>query len=241
MLGAGIQTCRKLIDEGAIGKPIAATANVLCHGHESWHPNPAFFYQAGAGPIFDIGPYYFASLLTLIGPAISVSASAKTTFKERVITSQPLRGRKIKVEIPTHLTGVVEFGGGVLATVTMSYDVWPHHLPLLEVYGTEGSLSCPDPNHFTGEVLLWTQATKEWRKISPPETDRVERGCGLVDMAYGILQCRPHRMSGEMGLHGVDIMESFHRSASLGRKIFLKTTCPQPSAVTTGLPLATLS
>jgi predicted dehydrogenase len=140
VLGGGIQTCRKLIDDGAIGRPIAFTANMLCHGHENWHPNPEFYYQTGGGPLFDMGPYYLTSLVMMLGPVKSVTALAKTTFAERLITSEPLRGKKIEVKTPTHLCGGLEFEQGAIGTVTMSFDVWTTHLPLLEIYGSEGSL-----------------------------------------------------------------------------------------------------
>jgi len=241
VLGGGVQTCRKLIDDGAIGRPVAATANMLCHGHESWHPNPEFYYQPGGGPLFDMGPYYLTALVTLLGPAQSVEATATTTFKERVIGSQPLAGKKIKVQTPTHLCGLVEFGQGAIANVTMSFDVWASHLPLLEVYGTEGSLSCPDPNHFGGEVLLWTKSKKEWEKVPLTHSDQTGRGTGLAEMAEAIRQRRPHRMSGELGLHVTEIMESFHFSARAGKKIKLKSTCRQPEPLPAGLPPGKLS
>jgi predicted dehydrogenase len=237
VMGGGIQTCRKLIDDGAIGRPVAAVANMLCHGHESWHPNPAFYYQAGGGPLFDMGPYYLTSLVTMLGPARSVLASAKSAFKTRRVTSQPLNGKVIRVETPTHLSGVVGFGNGAMATVTMSFDVWRHHLPLLEIYGTEGSLRCPDPNTFGGEIWLWNTRNKEWQKIPPTHCDQTGRGFGLAEMAYSIGKRRAGRMSGEMALHVVDIMEAFHVSARSGRQIRLKSTCKQPRALPAGLPL----
>ena len=236
VLGGGIQTCRKLIDEGAIGEPVAATANMLCRGHESWHPSPAFYYQPGGGPLFDMGPYYLTALVTMLGPVKSVSALAKTMFKERLITSQPLHGTKIKVEVPTHLCGGLEFERGVVATVTMSFDVWAHHLPLLEIYGTEGSLQCPDPNTFGGEVLLWTAKKKEWENFPLTHNDQVGRGIGLADMAAAIQQGRPHRMSGELGLHVVEVMEAFHRSARAGRKIAIQSCCRAPEPLAERLP-----
>src|ERR1700722_16515035 len=209
VLGGGIQTCRGLIDAGVIGRPVAASANMLCHGHESWHPNPKFYYQAGGGPLFDMGPYYLTSLVTLLGPVKSVSALAKTTFKERLITSQPLQGKKIKVEIPTHLCGGLEFGQGAVATVTMSFDAWSHHLPMLEIYGTEGSLQCPDPNTFGGEVLVWTTKKREWEKVPLTHSDQIGRGVGIADMADAVRKRRPHRMNGELALHIVEVMEAF--------------------------------
>jgi predicted dehydrogenase len=241
VLGGGIQTCRKLIDDGAIGRPVAATANMVGHGHEGWHPNPEFYYQPGGGPLFDMGPYYLTSLITLLGPAIQVSATATTTFPQRLITSQPLAGKKIKVETPTHLCGLLEFGQGVVATVTMSFDVWASHLPLLEIYGTEGSLLCPDPNNFGGEVLLWTSAKKEWTPVPLTHTDQAGRGTGLAEMAEAIQQRRPHRASGELGLHVTEIMESFLVSARIAKAVKFKSTCRQPTALPAGLPLGKLS
>jgi predicted dehydrogenase len=241
VLGGGIQTCRKLIDEGVIGQPVAATANMLCHGHEGWHPNPEFYYQAGGGPLFDMGPYYLTSLVTMLGPVKSVSALAKTTFKERLITSQPLHGRKIKVKTPTHLCGGLEFNNGVIGTVTMSFDVWAHHLPMLEIYGTEGSLQCPDPNTFGGEVQVWTTKKKEWETVPLTHSDQLGRGVGIAEMAYALQKRRQHRMNGELGLHIVEVMEAFHVSARAGRKITIESRCRQPEPLPAGLPLGQLA
>jgi predicted dehydrogenase len=235
VLGAGIQTCRKLIDEGAIGEPVAATANMLCHGHEGWHPHPAFYYQAGGGPLFDMGPYYLASLVTMLGPVKTVSALAQTTFKERTITSEPLHGNKIAVEVPTHLAGLLEFENSATATVTMSFDVWSHHLPRLEIYGTEGSLHCPDPNTFGGEVLLWTKTKKEWEKIPLVHDQPLGRGVGVAEMAEAMQAGRMPRLNGELGLHIVEVMESFSIAADAGRKISLQSSCSRPEALPAGL------
>jgi predicted dehydrogenase len=235
VLGPGIQTCRKLIDAGAIGKPIAASAHFLNHGSEHWHPNPGFTYQPGGGPLFGAGPYYLSALVTLLGPARSVSAMAATAFKERRITSQPLYGKMIKVQTPTHWTGHVEFAQGAIATVSMSFDVWAHHHPLLEIYGTEGSLSCPDPNQFDGEVRLWTRKTQEWRTVPLLPHGATGRSLGLAEMALALRERRAPRTSGELALHIVDIMESFQVSAEKKKTIPLKSTCLRPRALPNGL------
>lgn len=240
VLGGGIQTCRKLIDDGAIGKPLAATANMVGHGMETWHPNPGFYYKFGGGPLFDMGPYYLTSLITMLGPVKSVIAFAKTGFKERLITSQPLNGTKIKVTTPTHLTGQVEFRQGTVASVTMSFDVWAHHLPMLEIYGTEGSLCCPDPNTFGGEVLLRKADDKEWKPVALTHSDKTGRGLGLADMADAIVKRRQNRQNGEMALHLVEVMESFTLSAKTGRRIDIKSSCKQPAALAAGLPLGSI-
>jgi predicted dehydrogenase len=240
VLGGGIQTCRHLIDRGAIGQPIGFTANMLGHGHESWHPSPEFYYQPGGGPLFDMGPYYLTSLVTLLGPIKSVSALAKAAFKERTITSEPLKGKKIKVKTPTHLCGVLEFAQGVIGNVTMSFDVWHHRLPILEVYGTEGTLQCPDPNTFGGEVLLWNTKTWKAEKVALTNSDQVSRGIGIADMSAAIQERRQFRMNGELALHIVETMEAFHVSARSNRKVVLKSTCRKPVPLPEGLPVGQL-
>ncbi|HXI17430.1 MAG TPA: Gfo/Idh/MocA family oxidoreductase, partial [Chloroflexota bacterium] len=133
-LGGGIQTCRKLIDDGAIGEPVAATAFMAGHGHEHWHPDPAFYYQPGGGPMFDMGPYYLTALISLIGPVRRVAGSARVTFPERIITSKPKAGETIRVETPTHVAGTLDFASGAVGTVITSFDVWAHSLPRVEIY-----------------------------------------------------------------------------------------------------------
>jgi predicted dehydrogenase len=240
VLGGGIQTCRKLIDDGVIGTPIAVNANMLSHGVETWHPNPEFYYKVGGGPLFDMGPYYLTSLVTMLGPIKSVSALAATTFKERLITSQPFHGQIIKVETPTHLVGVLEFGNGAVGTVTMSFDVWSHRQPMLEVYGTEGSIQCPDPNTFGGEVQVWTTKTKEWQKVPLTHSDQIGRGVGIADLAAAQNAGRQHRMNGDMALHIVEAMESFHLSADAGRKVVMQSSCERPAALPEGLAVGQL-
>ncbi|GAT34490.1 predicted dehydrogenase [Terrimicrobium sacchariphilum] len=240
VLGGGIQTCRKLIADGEIGRPLAATANMVCHGHESWHPSPAFYYHKGGGPLFDMGPYYLTALVTMLGAVKRVAGFSLTGFRERVITSQPLQGKKIKVETPTHITGLLEFASGVQVTLTMSFDVWKHSLPLMEVYGTEGSLSCPDPNTFGGAVRVFRKGDEDWSDVPLAFEDKVGRGYGVAEMAVAITKERLHRASGELALHVVDIMESILRSGETGRAITLKTTCRQPAAIPAGLALGEL-
>ncbi len=239
-LGEGIQTCRKLIDDGAIGEPVAATAFMAGHGHETWHPSPAFYYERGGGPMLDMGPYYLTALVNLIGPMRRVCGAVATTFSERTITSQPLAGTKIPVETPTHLTGAIDFQNGAIATVIMSFDVWAHHLPLVEIHGTEGSLSVPDPNNTGGEVSLRRSGAKEWEPIAHTHTKIVGRGVGVADMACAILGDRAHRASGDLAAHVVDAMLAFEESSESGRHIELTTTCEKPAAVPTGLPTGEL-
>jgi len=235
-LGGGLQTCRKLIDDGEIGDPIGATAFMLCHGHESWHPNPDYYYQPGAGPMFDMGPYYLTALATLMGPVRRVTGSARITFPERIITSQPLDGTKIEVNTPTHVASVLEFASGAIGTIVTSFDVWAHELPCIEIYGTQGSLSVPDPNTFGGPVRIRRAGAAEWSDV-PLTHGYTEnsRGIGVADMAYALHSGRPHRASGELAYHVLDIMHASLESAHEGRRIELASTCSRPDPLPLGL------
>ncbi|HEU5086878.1 MAG TPA: Gfo/Idh/MocA family oxidoreductase, partial [Roseiflexaceae bacterium] len=164
-LGAGIQTCRKLIDDGWIGEPVAAVAFMPSHGPESWHPNPEFFYQVGGGPMFDMGPYYLTTLVNLLGPVRRVAGSARITFPERTITNQYNYGDKIKVNTATHIAGVMDFHSGAVGTIITSFDIWSASLPRIEIYGSQGSLSVPDPNTFGGPVLVRRAGATEWTQV----------------------------------------------------------------------------
>jgi predicted dehydrogenase len=236
-MGAGYQTCRKLIDDGWIGKPVAATAFMLCHGHESWHPAPDFYYQVGGGPMFDMGPYYLTALVSLMGPVRRVTGSTRITFPERTITSQPLHGTTIKVNTPTHIVGVLDFAQGAIATVVTSFDVWAAEVPRIEIYGTEGSLSAPDPNCFGGPIKVRRAGAGEWKEI-PLLYGYAEntRSIGVADMACAIKSGRPHRASGELTYHVLDIMHAIHDASKEGRHIDLASTCRQPAPLPLGLP-----
>lgn len=236
-LGGGIQTCRKLIDDGWIGEPIAATAFMTCHGHESWHPDPEFYYKAGGGPMFDMGPYYLTALVNLMGPVRRVTGSARISFAERTITSQPKHGTTIKVDVPTHVAGVLDFASGAVGTIITSFDVWAAELPRIEIYGSEGTLSVPDPNTFGGPVHIRRAGAGQWSEV--PLThgySENSRSVGLADMACGIRSGRPHRASAELTYHVLDIMHAFHDASREGRHIELASTCSRPAALPMGLP-----
>ncbi len=245
-LSGGAQTCRKLIDDGWIGRPIGATAFMTCHGHESWHPSPEFYYEVGGGPMFDMGPYYLGSLINLLGPVAKVTGMTKLTFPERRITSQPKYGKIIQVDVPTHIAGVMEFENGAIVTILMSFDVWNAQLPRIEIYGTEGTLSVPDPNSTGGPVKYFKPGMKDWMEIPilhPYGTDAYSgygRGLGVADLAYAIRTGRDVRPSGEMGYHVVDIMESIHDSANEGKCVALASRCKQPKAIPLGIPFGQL-
>ncbi|MGH2390704.1 MAG: Gfo/Idh/MocA family protein [Chloroflexota bacterium] len=228
-LGAGLQTCRALIDEGAIGDPVAAIAHMLCHGHESWHPDPAFYYKRGGGPLFDMGPYYLTALVSLLGPVRSVVGAARAAFPERTITSRPRAGERITVEVPTHTAAVLEFASGPIATLVMSFDVWQSEAPRLEIHGSAGSLSVPDPNTFAGPVRLYRAAEPGWKEapLIPGYVDN-SRGIGVADMAAAIREGRPHRANGDLAYHVLDVMQAIHETAVSGRRLTIGSTCERP-------------
>ncbi|MFB5189511.1 Gfo/Idh/MocA family protein [Alicyclobacillus fastidiosus] len=237
-LGAGLQTTRKVLDDGWIGRPVAATAFMMSHGHERWHPDPAFFYQQGGGPMYDMGPYYLTAFVHLLGPANRVTASTQMSFAERTILSEPKRGEKIQVEVPTHIAGIVDFECGAVATLVTSFDVWHAELPRIEIYGTEGTISVPDPNTFGGPVRVRRYDANEWTEM--PLThgfSENSRGLAVADMADAIMQDRPHRASLEQGLHVLEMMEGFHTASTENRHVELAHQCQRPEPLPVGFSL----
>jgi predicted dehydrogenase len=231
-LGAGIQTCRKVIDDGWIGVPTAATAFLALHGPEGWHPDPEFYYEVGGGPVLDMGPYYLTALVNLLGPVKQVVGMSKATFPERIIGSGPKRGKRIPVQIDTHVTACLLFESGVIATLIMSFDVHKHTLPRIEIYGTEGSLSVPDPNTFNGPARVFRPHQPEagWQElplISPYHGE--SRGIGAADLALAIRGVRPHVATGELATHVLDVMLSIEESAREHTQIDLVTTVERPA------------
>ncbi|MFZ5825453.1 MAG: Gfo/Idh/MocA family protein [Bacillota bacterium] len=236
-LGAGLQTCRYLIDQGEIGTPLAATAFMMGSGPESWHPDPEFFYKAGAGPMFDMGPYYLTALITMLGPASRVTGSARISRPERTITSSARYGQKIKVETPTHVSGLIDFAAGPVATIITSFDVWRSQLPRIEIYGSAGVLSVPDPNHFGGPVRLLRAGQQEWQEVGLTHgSSSNSRGMGLADMCAALRAGRPHRASGDLALHVLEIMHAIHEASAEGRHVGLTTSCERPAGLPAGLP-----
>lgn len=229
--GGGIQTSRKIIDDGWIGEPIGATAFLMCHGHESWHPDPEFYYKVGGGPMFDMGPYYLTALINLIGPAKAVAGMTRITFPTRTITSDPKFGTVIDVDVPTHVAGLINFANGAIGTIITSFDVWGAQLPRIEIYGTEGTLSVPDPNTFGGPVFIKNRFKgSEWKEIPIPFAyTQNTRGIGVADMACAIIGGRKHRAHGDMAFHVLDIMQGFHDASETGRTWELESTCEKPA------------
>lgn len=238
-LGGGLQTCRKLIDDGVIGRPVGASAFMMSHGHESWHPDPAYYYKVGAGPMFDMGPYYLTALTTLLGPVKRLAGMAGIQIGERTITSQPHYGEKIIVETPDHVTGLMEFANGAIGTIITTFATWRSQLPRIEIYGTEGTLGVPDPNTLGGPVFLYKAGESEWQEVSLTHghTDRRNMwGIGVVDMAYAILEGRPHRANGDQAFHVLDLMCGFLETSVQSVYYTPVSTMERPAPLPMGLP-----
>lgn len=248
-LGGAHQQARSLIDDGAVGKIIAGTCHVMSHGMESWHPNPDFFYQPGAGPVLDIGPYYVTNLIQLIGPVEKVVSLATTTFNERTITSEPRKGEKVPVNTPTNIHALLQFKNGATITLSTSWDIWAHRHANMELYGTDGSLFVPDPNFFGGTVEM---AGTDGEIKPVPQSDHPfgianqderanYRASGLADMATAIMENRSHRCSMDLALHAVDVMTAILKSGETGGFVEMSTSCERPAALDKEAALALLA
>jgi predicted dehydrogenase len=236
-LGGSHQTSRRLVDEGVIGQPVGGTAYFMCPGHERWHPDPAFYYEEGGGPMLDMGPYYITDLVNLFGPVARVSGFATTPRPTRTITSKEGNGEVIPVHVPTHVSGMLMFRNGATVQITMSFDVAGHrHVPI-EIYGTEGTLVVPDPNRFDGQIELLRKGG-EWAKVEtdmPYAGDSNYRSIGLADMAHAIRAKRPHRASGDLALHALEVMEAFGKSSESGSAVEITTPAERPAPLSESL------
>jgi predicted dehydrogenase len=237
-LGGSHQQARAVIDSGALGTIIGGTAFFQCPGHESWHPDPAFYYDIGGGPMLDMGPYYITNLVNLLGPVERVVAMSSRLRSERTITSTPKNGQTMPVLVDTHVTGSLGLASGAIVQVAMSFDVAAQkHVPL-EIYGTEQSLIVPDPNFFGGEVEARKRGRDEqWTSVpvEQPYADGNYRSLGVADMAQAILNNRPHRANGDLALHVLEVMEAFEISARENRTVFIKTPVQRPEPLATSL------
>lgn len=237
-LGAGMQTARKVIDDGWIGRPLSATAFLLFSGPESWHPNPAFFYQKGAGPMFDMGPYYVTALIHLLGPVESVCAMTSTARAERMATSKENFGKMLTVEIPTHYSGTLLFANGAIVNMSVSFDVVAstRNASHIEICGSEGSVGAPDPNTFGGPVTVLRAGAKNWTEM-PLAFDYADnsRGIGVADMVHAIRSGRPHRCDGGLALHALEVMKAFEESNNSRAWVQIRNACAQPAAFPAGL------
>lgn len=236
-LGAGYQTARKLLDEGAIGTPVAANAMLLLSGHERWHPNPDFYYQPGGGPMFDMGPYYLTALVSLLGPVSRVAAMSAASFDTRTIASGPRAGEVIPVDTPTHIATLLDFAQGTKATLTTTFDVYDTNRTTVVLYGSEGSMRLPDPNFFGGPIELLRPGADTWEPVDLiAGYTEDSRGLGVSDMASALHESRPPRASGELGMHVVDVMHAALESSEQERYLHVASTAdrPEPLGAMTG-------
>lgn len=235
VLGTGIQTARRAIDDGLIGTPISATATMVTPGHERWHPNPDFYYLPGGGPLLDMGPYYVTALVTLLGPIARVIGASSATRGTRTIQSGARTGETIAVTTPTHVTGVLVHESGVLSTLVMSFDAVATRASNIEIHGEAGSLAVPDPNYFEGDVRVHALGGTEWTTLPVSAGYRgAARGYGLVEMLWngdGSDGLAETRASGALAFHTLEVMESMLLSADTGVSIDIRSTAQRPDAV----------
>ena len=219
-LGGAYEAGRRLIEEGALGRPLGAQATMLVGGADGWHPNAEMFFRAGGGPLLDIAPYYLTALVSLLGRIEAVAGFAETPTPERVLGVGPRAGQTVVVEVPTHTASVLRLASGALATLTVSFEARGQYLSGLVVHGTEGSLVLPDANAFGGDVVLRRGSEEE----AVPYTSlgaREARGLGLDDLALALREDRPHRASGELALHVLEAAEAAEFAAAERRVVAL--------------------
>jgi predicted dehydrogenase len=230
VLGAGLQTARRLIDSGVIGPPQTGLALLQGPGPESWHPDPEFLFQPGAGPLFDMGPYYLTALATVFGPATRVAAVSRIAKPTRVIGSGPRAGAEFRVEVPTHVSALVEYESGQAATIVLSFDSPLSRHGFVEISGTAATLAMPDPNRFDGDVRIHDLGSRDWTAV-PASGPADGRGLGVLDLARGLRSGAAHRASGEIALHVLEILEAIDRSAVTGTFEPVLTSFTRPAAL----------
>ena len=247
-MGAGIQTCRRLIDDGYIGDVIGANVSMICRGHETWHPDPEFYYKRGGGPMMDMGPYYVTALVNLLGEAKALTGMTKKSFDKRLITSKPHNGEIIDVDVDTHLAGNILFANGAIASIFTTFDVYYTQQAHFEVYGTKGTLAVPDPNTFGGPVMLYRPEDFVAGPTVDPALRKIEfdpytkfrqiplmfdyrensRALGLADMCKAIETGRPWRANFRQQHHVLEILTGFSKASESGKFLELKTRYTRP-------------
>lgn len=246
-LGAAHQASRNVIDNGQIGRVLAGSLCIQSRGMEAWHPNPDFFFRPGGGPVLDLGPYYVTQLVNLLGPVSNVVARCGTGFATRIIGSGPRIGEIIKVEVPTSYSAILLMRSGARITLEASWDVWKHRRVPIELYGTEGTLCVPDPNFF-GDYPTVSKRDEDWidvdisrfafgeqnRQLRNGKRVADHRSIGVIDMVAGIRSSRPHRASGELALHVLDVLEAISASSQGGCPVDISSTCIQPDPLPFG-------
>ncbi len=236
--GAAAQSARDLIDQGVVGAVLYGTAHCMSHGPDHWHPDPAFFYRPGAGPLLDVGIYPVTHLVHHIGPVALVTAQAHVTCRERTVPMGPRAGQRLRVEVPTHVVATLRFEAGPVVELVASFDVWKHKLSPIELYGEDGTLLLDDPNCFGGTTRYSLRdgpwLTAESRK--PYRERKNRRGLGVIDMLAAIDCGADHRCNETLALHVIEVLEACLASAAGGQAIELTTRCERPAVLTAALP-----
>ena len=228
VLGAGIQSARRLIDSGGIGTPLSALTLLQGPGPQAWHPDPEFLFAPGAGPLFDLGPYYLSTLATLFGPASLVAAIGRRASGTRTIGAGPRAGTEFSVTVPTYVAVLVEYAGGQAAQLLFSWESPLSRHGFVEITGTEATLAIPDPNRFDGDLRVRKAGDAEWTVI-PSAGVAAGRGSGVIDMVRAIRAGEPHRASGEMALHVLEVMAAVERSATTASFEPVQTSFARPA------------
>lgn len=225
VLGTGIQTSKKVLDSGKIGEIVGASAFWSAPGHELWHPSPSFYYQPGAGPLYDMGPYYLSTLITLLGPIKEVIGSSTRSHRVRTISTGPKKDQEIPVNVDTHINAILYHENGLASTITLSFEIWGTTSPLIEIFGTQGTLSIPDPNQFSEIPKIRTAGSSDWQEVQVSAGyTNAGRGYGLSEMVAAISQDRKPRLAADLGYHVLEVFESILLSAKLKQVQKLKST-----------------
>lgn len=231
ILGAGVQTGRRLLEAGVVGTPLTALTRFEVAGPERWHPSPEFLYARGGGPLFDIGPYYLSTLVQLLGPVSRVVARSSTARASRRIGSGPRAGTEFPVEVPTYVGALLDFAGGATALSTFSFQAARERVGVVEITGTDGMLALPDPNLFDGVLRVWRDGAPDAAdaEVHPAVGSTFSRGAGVVELARAIRAGRPERASGALAFHVLDVMVSIAESAEHGEPVTVASTvAPSP-------------
>ena len=221
-LGAGIQTGLNSIREGSIGQPLTALTIFQTAGPDSWHPDPAFLFAKGAGPLFDMGPYYVTTLVQIFGEATRVTATSSKSQEMRVVGSGPKKGTSFPVEEPTQITALIEFSSGASAVSIFSFEAAHEVTGFVEISGTKGAISFPDPNNFDGEIVLY-HPDQEPKKLTAIGNTH-GRGLGALNMMQSFHAGKSHIASAELGNHVLDILISISESAQQKQSVDVIST-----------------
>lgn len=232
LLGPAFQAARRAIDDGIIGRPLFAQTTFQTQGPDLWHPSPAFLFAQGAGPLLDMGPYYFSALVSLLGPVDRIAAVGTKAREEREIHTGPNAGTTFPVEVPSTIQIVTAFEQGTSAQSLLSFDSALERHGVVEIHGTEGTIVIADPNQFAGRIAYvkplgvirdGMSFEQEWIEIEHEDV-KVGRGLGALDMVRAIAEERPHVASGELGFHVLDILLSAQESAATGQTVVVEST-----------------